>query len=266
MKALTLKQIKTPLEMVDRPALRPGPSEVVVRLKAAALNRRDYWITQGMYPGIEPPVVLGSDGAGVVGESGSALGNYWNNREVIINPGWDWGENQQVQSDSFRILGSPDDGTFATDVLVPHEYLHLKPDHLDWHQAAALPLAGVTAYRAIFSQGGLQAGEMILINGIGGGVATFALQFAVAIGAKVWVTSSSSEKIGRAMEMGAQGGFDYQADGWWKEMTQRAGTPNLILDSAGGSGYGALVNLAAPGGRIVNYGATAGATGEARPV
>jgi NADPH:quinone reductase-like Zn-dependent oxidoreductase len=258
MKALTLQQIKTPLVLVDRPPLRPGPSEVVVLLKAAALNRRDYWITQGMYPGVVPPVVLGSDGAGVVGETGSGLGNYWNNREVIINPGWDWGDSQQTQSDSFRILGSPDDGTFATEVLVPQAYLHPKPDHLDWHQAAALPLAGVTAYRAIFSQGALQAGETILINGIGGGVATFALQFAVAIGAKVWVTSSSQQKIGRAVEMGAQGGFDYKVDGWWKEMTQQAGAPDLILDSAGGPGYRGLLNLAAAGGRIVNYGATTG--------
>ena len=258
MKALTLQQLKSPLELLDRPPLRPGPSEVVVALKAAALNRRDYWITQGMYPGIELPVVLGSDGAGVVRETGSALGNYWNDREVIINPGWDWGDDQQVQSDSLRILGLPGDGTFAAEVSVPQEYLHAKPAHLDWHEAAAVPLAGVTAYRAVFSQGGLEAGETILINGIGGGVATFALQFAVAIGAKVWVTSSSQQKIERAVEMGAVGGFDYNADSWWQEMSAQAGAPNLIIDSAGGPGYGALLKLAAPGGRIVNYGATAG--------
>lgn len=259
MPALILKQIKAPLELVDREPLLPGPNEVVVQLKAAALNRRDYWITQGLYPGIAPPVVLGSDGAGVVGKTGSSLGNYWNNREVIINPGWDWGDDQRVQSESFRILGSPDDGTFATEVLVPQAYLHAKPDHLNWQQAAALPLAGVTAFRAVFSQGGLQAGETLLINGIGGGVATFALQFGVASGAEVWVTSSSTEKIERAIELGARGGFDYTRDQWWKAMAQQCSPPNLILDSAGGPGYGALLNLAAAGARIVNYGATAGA-------
>lgn len=258
MKALTLKQIKSPLELEERPPLRTGSNEVVVQLKAAALNRRDYWITQGMYPGINPPVVLGSDGAGVVGERGSAVENDCSGREVIINPGWDWGDNERAQSESFRILGLPDDGTFATEVVVPQEYLHPKPEHLDWHQAAALPLAGVTAYRALFSQGELRPGETVLINGIGGGVATFALQFAVAAGANVWVTSSSQQKIDRAMEMGALGGFDYKDEQWWKKMSMQADAPNLIIDSAGGIGYGSLLNLAAPGGRIVNYGATAG--------
>ena len=102
MKALTLKQIKAPLELKERADLTPDHGEVVVRLKAAALNRRDYWITQGLYPGVAPPVVLGSDGAGVVGETGSSLGNYWNNREVIINPGFEWGDDPRVQSESFR--------------------------------------------------------------------------------------------------------------------------------------------------------------------
>jgi NADPH:quinone reductase-like Zn-dependent oxidoreductase len=143
-------------------------------------------------------------------------------------------------------------------VKVPAEYLHIKPNHLSWEEAAALPLAGVTAYRATFTQGGLQAGETILVNGIGGGVATFALQFAVAAGANVWVTSSSQDKIKRAVELGATGGFDYNEGNWWKTMSGQAGSPSLIIDSAGGAGYGALLNLAAPGGRIVNYGATTG--------
>lgn len=259
MKALTLKQIKSPLEMEERPDLTPGPEEVVVRLKAAALNRRDYWITQGMYPGIEPPVVLGSDGAGVVARTGSELGNYWQDCEVIINPALDWGDSESVQSDTFTILGLPSDGTFATEVAVSASQLHEKPAHLNWQEAAALPLGGLTAYRGLFSQGDLQAGETVLITGIGGGVATFALQFAVAFGAKAWVTSSSAEKIQRAVELGAAGGSDYNEENWWKDMSKQAGAPNLIIDSAGGAGYGALLNLAASGGRIVNYGSTAGA-------
>lgn len=259
MKALTLKQVKSPLELEYRPDLTPGPGEVVVRLKAAALNRRDYWITQGMYPGIKPPVVLGSDGAGVVSRKGGDLGNFWLDREVIINPALDWGGNQSVQSSKFTILGLPHDGTFATDVVVPATQLHEKPAHLNWHEAAALPLSGLTAYRAVFSQGQLQAGETLLITGVGGGVATFALQFGIAAGAKVWVTSSSDQKIQRAVALGAAGGFNYTHEQWWKEMPQQAGAPDLVIDSAGGSGYAALLNVAAPGGRIVNYGSTAGA-------
>ena len=258
MKALTLTAVKAPLELVDRLPLAPAADEVVVQLKAAALNRRDYWITQGMYPGIEPPVVLGSDGAGVVSQTGSGMGNFWEGREVIFNPGLDWGEDPQAQSTSFTILGLPRDGTFAAEVIVPASQLHAKPEHLDWHQAAALPLGGVTAWRAVFTQGELKPGETVLITGIGGGVATFALQFAAAAGADVWVTSSSPEKIARAVELGARGGFDYRSDDWGKQLSKQA-APDLIIDSAGGAGYRSLINVAAEGGRIVNYGATAGA-------
>jgi NADPH:quinone reductase-like Zn-dependent oxidoreductase len=258
MKSLTLTQTKAPLEWQDRPDLQPVAGEVVVQLKTAALNRRDYWITQGMYPGIEPPVVLGSDGAGVVSKCGEGVDTNWRGRKVIINPGLDWGECQTAQSGAFSILGLPRDGTFATEVAVPVSQLHPKPDHLDWHQAAALPLAGVTAFRAVFTQGKLQPGETVLITGVGGGVATVALQIAVAASANVWVTSSSEEKIERAVEQGAQGGFNYQNESWAKELADQAGAPNLIIDSAGGAGYAALVNLAASGGRIVNYGATSG--------
>lgn len=258
MKALVLKDIKAPLQLEERPDLEPGPNEVVVRLHGAALNRRDYWITQGLYPGINPPVILGSDGAGVVVETGSSLGNFWSGRDVIINPGLDWGTEQAVHSEKFSILGLPRDGTFATQVVVPVSQLHARPAHLDWHAAAALPLAGVTAWRALFSQGKLQPGETVLITGIGGGVATFALQFAVAVGAEVWVTSSSEQKIERAVQLGAKGGFDYTRDDWSKQMARKSAGPNLIIDSAGGPGYRTLVNLAFPGGRIVNYGATAG--------
>ena len=258
MKALTLTAVKAPLELLDRPPMTPAADEVVVRLKAAALNRRDYWITKGMYPGIEPPVVLGSDGAGVVSQTGSGMGNFWDGREVIFNPGLDWGEAPRAQSAGFTIIGLPRDGTFASEVAVPASQLHAKRDHLDWHQASALPLGGVTAWRALFTQGGLKPGETVLVTGIGGGVATFALQFAVAAGADVWVTSSSPEKIARAIELGAKGGFDYRSEDWAKQLSKEA-APDLIIDSAGGAGYRSLINVAAAGGRIVNYGATAGA-------
>lgn len=258
MQTLTLKELKAPLSFEDRPDLTPQSDEVVVRLKAAALNRRDYWITQGMYPGIELPVVLGSDGAGIVSRTGDSVDDSWEGREVIINPGLDWGDDLSAQANDFTILGLPRDGTFATEVAIPATQLYEKPAHLNWQEAAALPLAGVTAWRAVFTQGELQPGETVLITGIGGGVATFALQYAVAVGADVWVTSSSQKKIDRAIELGAKGGFDYTADDWAKRMVTEASSPNLIIDSAGGGGYRSLVDLAAPAGRLVNYGVTAG--------
>ncbi len=257
-KALVLNEIKQPLELQERPELEPGAGEVVVRLKAAALNRRDFWITRGMYPGIVTPIVLGSDGAGVVARVGEGVDAAWLGREVVVNPGFDWGACEKAQADRFTILGLPRDGTFAEEVVAPLGQLRPKPASLGWEEAASLPLAGLTAWRALFPQGGLKEGETALVTGIGGGVAVFALQFAVAAGAKVWVTSSSPEKIGRAVELGAVGGFDYTGENWTKTCRQQAGAPDLIIDSAGGPGYAALIDLAAPGGRIVNYGATAG--------
>lgn len=247
MYAQVLQSLKTPLAGEDRSDPKPNNGEVVIQLKAAALNRRDYWITQGMYPGIQLPVVLGSDGAGTL-----------DNQEVIVNPGWDWGDRNAAQADEFRILGMPDDGTFASHVVAPKQYVHPKPSHLSWQEAAALPLAGLTAYRAVFTQGKLQAGENVLVSGIGGGVATFALQFAVASGANVFVTSSSEEKIEKAIGLGAKAGFNYKIEAWHKAAKSEHGAIDLIIDSAGGEGYANFIDLAAGGGRIVNYGATAG--------
>lgn len=258
MPALWIKQLNSPLELaeLELPELKPG--QVLVDLKAAALNHRDYWITQGQYPGIELPKVLGSDGAGVVRQVGSSADEAWVGREVIINPGWDWGINEAAQVAEFTILGMPHNGTFATQIVVPVDTLRDKPKHLGWEEAAALPLAGVTAFRATMTQGQLRPGEKVLVSGIGGGVATLALQFAVAVGAEVAVTSSSQEKLDRAKQLGAQAGFNYREEGWHEKCAEQFGRPNLIIDSAAGKGYANLIQLAAPGGRIVNYGATTG--------
>lgn len=261
MKALVLRKIKQPLHLEERPQLEPGDGQVVVRLEAAALNRRDFWITQGLYPGIRTPVILGSDGAGTVLRTGTGVDAGQASRNVIVNPSLEWGSSEAAQSGDFRILGMPDDGTFATEACVGVAQLAPKPEHLDWTGAAALPLAGLTAYRALCVQGGLRAGERVLVTGIGGGVATLALQFAVASGAKAFVTSSSPEKIERAVQLGALAGYDYTADGWSKRLAAEHGPVDLIIDSAGGEGFHHLIDLTAPGGRIVTYGATAGPPG-----
>ena len=258
MKALVIKEPHQPLELQERPDLQPGEGQAVVKIRCAALNRRDFWITRGMYPGIQSGVILGSDGAGVVSQVGPGVDAAWEGKEVIINPSLDWGRRQACFGDEFSILGLPVDGTFATEIVVPESQLHEKPEHLSWEEAAALPLAGLTAFRALFSQGGLQAGETILITGVGGGVATFLLQFAVAAGAKVWVNSSSQAKIGRAVEMGAEGGFLYTDETWPQQFLDAAGAPSLIVDSAAGPTYDTLIDLVEMGGRIVSFGATLG--------
>jgi zinc-binding alcohol dehydrogenase/oxidoreductase len=203
-------------------------------------------------------VILGGDGSGIVGPVGRGVSNSWSGREVVLYPGIDWGEQPSAQGQDFRVLGMPDDGTLATSVAVAVSHLYARPPHLDWQESAALPMAGVTAYRAAFVQGRLRADQRVLVSGVGGGVATFALQFALAAGAEVWVTSSSPRKIQHAVSLGARGGLDYREAGWHRELLKLSGPLDLILDGAGGPGYTQLIELAAPGGRIVNYGATAG--------
>lgn len=258
MKAAVIEQLHTPLSIEQRPDLGITPGHAVVALNTAALNRRDYWITQGLYPKIKLPVILGSDGAGVVLETGPGVDSSWKGKEVVLQTGLNWGNSEEAQSTEFEVLGMPRDGTFATHILVPEETLYQKPVHLNWAESAALPLAGLTAWRAVFSQGGLQAGQTVLITGVGGGVALFALQFAVAAGANVWVTSSSENKINQAIQLGAKGGVNYKEEDWHKSLLKQSGAPDVIIDGAGGKPYSCLIDIVRPGGRIVNYGATLG--------
>ena len=248
------------LNVTDVPAPVPAAGEVVVTLRAAALNHRDLWIKLGQYAGLKYPAQPGSDGAGVVSAVGSGIEATWLGREVVINPSFDWGSSEYAQGAAFTILGLPRAGTLAQQIAVPVVQLAAKPAHLSWVEAAALPLAGLTAYRALFARAQLRAGEKILITGIGGGVALFALQFAVAHGAEVWVTSSSAEKIKRAVALGARGGFDYTRDGWAAQVIEHVpgGAFDVIVDSAGGPGFEHVIDLAASGGRIVFFGATRG--------
>jgi zinc-binding alcohol dehydrogenase/oxidoreductase len=246
-KALVLKALNTypAIGELELPALKDGMAEIEV--KAVALNRRDYYITQGLYPGVEFPVVLGSDVSGI-----------FKNKEVIVNPNIDWGANEAVQSDAYHILGMPSWGGMAQYVQVAEDRIHPKPAHLSLEEASALPLAGLTAFRAIKTKGNCKAGEKVLINGIGGGVATFAFQFALAMGAEVYVTSGSDEKLKKALEMGAKGTANYKTENWHKQLAKDSGGFDLIIDSAGGKGFANLAKLCRPAARIVFYGGTRG--------
>jgi NADPH:quinone reductase-like Zn-dependent oxidoreductase len=257
MKAAVIQGIQELLvDSVPTPSAAPG--EAVVRLRAAALNHRDVWIKRGAYAGLKFPIIPGSDGAGVVVEVGPGVDESWVGRDVILNPSLDWGHDPKAQEPRFQILGLPRDGTLAEYISIPASQLAPKPSHLDWAEAAALPLAGLTAFRAVFSRAHLKAHEKILINGIGAGTALFALQFAVAAGALPCVTSSSEEKLRKAHDLGAKAGALYTASGWAREFGEHHGPFDVIVDSAGGEGFGDLVDLAAAGGRIVFFGATRG--------
>ncbi len=279
MRAIQLPALHQPLALVDLPDPTPGPGEVIVGVKATALNHRDVYIQQGLYPGIVLPGVPGSDGAGIVSAVGEGVDPVWMGREVVINPAMNWGENPAYYTLQFKILGMPDNGTFAEKVVVPIGNVYPKPAHLSFEQASALPLAGLTAWRALMSRAVLkinaQVPERVLITGVGGGAALFALQFAVAAGAEVWVTSGSPEKLDKAVALGAKGGVNYKEPDWHKTLLKeatrnnifqmKAGYFDVIIDSAAGPDFAKLTQVAAVGGRIAVFGGTTGKITDVQP-
>lgn len=259
MKALFLvdnQASKLAFREVEKPSA--GKGQVVVKLKAAALNRRDEWIRQGKYPGIKFDTILGSDGAGVVDSLGEGVPESLQGKEVVINPNMAWGDNPAVQGANYHIVGMPTHGTFAEYVVVDAGQVFEKPTHLSWTAAAALPLGGLTAFRSIFHHGKVATGDKVLISGIGGGVAQFAFQFALAAGAEVFVTSGQQEKLDKALAMGAQMGFNYKEEGWQKKAVKESGGFDCVIDSAGGDQLNDFIKMMRPAGRIVFYGATNG--------
>ena len=238
-------------EQVDDP--QPGPGEVVVELQAAAVNRRDLAVRRGFYS-FPLPLIPGSDGAGIRRDTGE---------EIVILPALDWGAGEDAPSGDFRILGGPDDGTYAELVKVPEANVYPKPSRFSWEEAAAFPLAALTAYRALFSVGRLHAGDTVLVLGAGSGVSTFAISLAHQAGVRVFVTSSSAEKLERARELGAEAGFLYTADQWTEEVRAHSGGEgvDVVVDSVGPTWPDSLRCLR-NGGRCVVFGATGGETVE----
>lgn len=249
-----------PLEIreVEKPEIRKGA--VLVKLHYAALNHRDLWIKKGQYRGKSDGLVLGSDGAGVIEVVADDVKDLKAGDEVVINPSLDWGDNPVAQQAEFRILGNPDPGTFAEYILIDARQVYPKPKHLSLKEASALPLAALTAYRALFTRGKVEAEHDVLITGIGGGVAQFLLQFAHAIGSNIYVTSGKNEKIESAKANGAVEGFIYKEKDWVQRVKNYVPEGfDLIIDSAVGEGFSDLVEVTKPGGTLVFFGGTAGA-------
>lgn len=261
MKALVLTAANH-VELIDRPLPALVPGRALVRMKAVALNRRDEWIREGKYPNIKLGVTMGSDGAGVVEAVYDEVDQPWVGQEVVINPNLDWGPDPEVQSSRYTILGMPVDGTFAEYITVPVDRLQRKPRHLDFLQAAALPLGGLTAFRALFKRGGLKPDHNVLISGFGGGVAQFAFLFAQAGGANVYVTSGSDEKVEKALKLGAKGAYNYKRETSYSDLWKTKGGFHLVIDSAGGDQINNFIKVLRPNGRIVFYGATTGLPGK----
>lgn len=251
----------------DLPDPTPGPGEVRVRVVAAALNHLDLWVLRGI-PGVELafPHVLGADGAGVVDAVGDGAENVREGDEVYIQPGLFCGrcefclEGEESLCVRFRLLGEHVPGTLAERVVVPAVNVYRKPRGLAWAAAAAFPLVYQTAWRLVLSAGGLRAGESVLIHGVGGGVASAALQIAKYAGAFVYVTSSTRAKLDRAIGLGADVAIDYTREnipGRIRELTGKRGV-DLVVDNVGRATWGDSIGCVRRGGRIATCGATTG--------
>lgn len=253
--------------LLDLPEPQPVPGEVVVNVKAAALNHLDIWMRKGR-AGVSLPMphVLGSDAAGTVHAVGEGVNGWKPGDEVVINPGLDCGacefclRGQHSECREFTIVGMGRHGTFAEFVRVPARNLQPRPLHLSWEEAAALPLAYLTAWRMLIAQGGLRAGETVLIHGIGGGVAVAALQIATLAGAQCVVTSSSVDKLARASELGAAHGVLYGGGGVVESVmdhTNGRGV-DLVIDTVGPATWNINMEVLRKGGRSVHCGVTTG--------
>ena len=253
MQALVLDADGMSVRQVAEPEC--GAGDVRIQLRAAALNHRDVYITEGKYARIVLPAILGSDGCGEALQAPENV--HLAGKRVVIDPSLEWGEDPRAQGPRFTVLGMPTQGTLAEEICIDAQYVHEAPSHLTDEQAAALPLAGVTAWRALMVQGALQPGETVLITGIGGGVALMAMQLALAAGARVIVSSTSDAKLARATELGAHASVNVRSDGWAKQASEH-GPVDLIVDSVGGEYINDYTNIVRPGGRIAVYGASRG--------
>ncbi|MBS1544302.1 MAG: zinc-binding dehydrogenase [Bacteroidetes bacterium] len=258
MKAVVFRGKDQPLQVEDFPKPKAVKDQVLIHIKHAALNHRDLWVTseQATVPG--GAVILGSDGCGVIEDVGEDADPMLIGSEVVILPSLDWGQQPHVQGDSYRILGYPDHGTFAEYLAISKKYVFEKPEHLSFAESAAVPLSGLTAYRALFTKARLRNNERVLITGIGGGAALWALQLALSYQARVSVTSGSEEKLKRVAGLGAVKTYNYRDPDWATKAQKDSGGFDVIIDSAGGDSFGKLIDLAVPGGRIINFGRTSG--------
>ncbi len=254
------------VEEVPRPAAeRPG--DVVVALRAAALNHLDLFVVGGL-PGLKPafPHVLGADGAGVVEAVGPAVTRAKPGDRVLLNPGVSCrrcefclaGEHSLCTT--YRLLGEHLPGTFAEAIRVPESNVHPVPDGVAWADAAAYPLVHLTAWRMLVTRAALRPGETVLIWGIGGGVALAALRIAKLLGAVAIVTSSRETKLARARELGADLALNHTSADVAREVRAWTGGrgADVVVDSVGEATWEKSLRALAPGGRLVTCGATTG--------
>jgi len=239
------------LEEVPDPVA--GPGEVLVRLRASALNHLDIWIRKGL-PSVPKPRILGADGAGVVEALGAGVTGFEPGERVVINPG------VEAPDGTIHVVGEHGDGTNAELIALPATNVYPIPNGLSFEEAAAFPLVFETAYRMLVTRGHLQEGEWVLLWGIGSGVSTAGLAIARALGAQTIVTSSSDAKLQRARELGADVTVNH-ADGDVKAAVKEATGghgADIVVDHVGEATWRTSLDVAAREGRVAVCGATSG--------
>lgn len=262
---------KLTLENLDEPV--PGPGQALIDVKAAALNHLNIHVRKGR-PGLtlSSAHIMGSDGAGILEAYGPGCesAQLEPGQEVVVNPAVSCMRCEYClrglhsECPALRIVGFQVQGLYAERALVPAANLFPKPGHLSWEEAAALPLAHLTAYRMLMTRANLRPGETVLIHGIGGGVALAALQFCKALGARAIVTSKSPEKLAMAENLGASALINYRETpdvaAAVKSLTHGRGV-DVVVDSVGAATLVASMTSVRRGGRIVTCGITSGAEG-----
>ena len=232
-------QVYHPLSLDEVSKPSPRSTELLIKIHAAALNHRDLFIRQSLYPAIDFGVALLADGCGTVVDLGDQADQSWKGKQVVINPGSGWKDSLEGPEDKggYKILGGTKvnpNGTLQEYMIIDQSEVEEAPSHLSPVESAAIPLTGLTAWRVVMVKCGehnLKPGKNILITGIGGGVALMALEFARAAGANVYVTSGNEEKIQKAIQLGAKGGVNYKEDGWDKKLLGMLPASNKQLDA-----------------------------------
>ncbi|MGQ0650094.1 MAG: zinc-binding dehydrogenase [Gemmatimonadaceae bacterium] len=272
MRALTIAAHGGPDQLVYRddlpvPELR-RPCDVRVRLRAGALNHLDLFMLGGLpHIVITAPWIMGSDGAGVVDSVGPEVGGVKPGDHVMLNPGITCGICEYCLSGddplcvSFAILGEHVPGTLAEFIVVPGRNVHRIPSDVSFTEAAAFPLATLTAWRMVVTRAQVRAGDEVLIWGIGGGVALQALQICKQRGARVWVTSSSDEKLQRAAGLGADVLLNHTRVDVGREVRARTGKRgvDVVIDNVGQATWKESLGALGKRGRLVTCGGTSGA-------
>lgn len=262
-------QSADPWKMEDAPSPRPGPGEVLVRVRAASLNYRDLMIARGVYnPHFPLPLVPLSDGAGEVLENGPGASRFKPGDRVSCNFMARWVDGPVDDEKAKSALGGEVPGMLAEEVVLPECGLVAVPDHLSFEEAATLPCAAVTAWHGLFETGGLKPGAVVLTQGTGG-VSVFAIQFATAAGCRVIATSSSDDKLERARDLGADETINYKADPDWertvRHLTGGVGV-DLVVEVGGVGTLPKSIRAVRTNGVIAMIGVLTGAGGSVAPI